>query len=719
MSNYLFISSDTPSELLVPVTPVNHELEAISDRLIYVPLATRNTFGIIKVGEGLNINNGLLSFDRSELDVKLSTNVGSENAGKFLYVSDTGNITFVDQIQNITKVSELENDVGYITNDTTSLVNYYDSLKVDQLFTDAITEAEHAKAIAMGKSDSKVFDTYSDMISWLGDENNKGQLIVGSNLFIIADNEPDYWVTEVFDDIPTYIGPYPSYYSISPLESKLPDISNMVTTDTNQVITANKTFTKYATFNDGLLTDRIMSLIQNNQTVRIISFNGKKIEVGSLVNVEDLELMSNNRPKIVSTNNLQGEEIALVSDIPTDYAKPSDIPTKVSQLENDEEFVKSPTLLYNYYTIAETEEVIEQKKGYLAQLKTDEANQRVSLSEKTAWNNKSDFSGSYNDLTNKPTNNVTTNASQTITGDKTFTGSSIFVDKSLKVANTTSSQPVNIYTSENGGFYVDGKYQNIKLENNDGVPTVQFMGYDALLDSNQPQSFRGLKTFSNNGEGALRVNTDYDIGVEFGGSGRNASGELVPTIKVHKYDGSTIDLNLPYLKSGTLATLEDVENSSSSLVLYNGTGQNTDGAMTQKASTDIFATKSDIPTIPTTLPNPYSFTVNGVSYNGSSAQSISGLLQDSGFSKSTSGYMKFSNGFIIQWRDVEATKNTTTAHSFPIAFPNACFGLAMNHRINSVNDTDNMSVYNYNSTTFYVANGHGSSASFNIIAVGY
>lgn len=334
MSNYLFITKDPISEVLVPLKPIDHTLDAKQDKLIYVPLASRVNAGVVRIGEGLNIDNGLLSFDRRELDVKLSTNVGSENAGKFLYVSDNGNITFVDQVQTITKVSELENDVGYITNDTTSLVNYYDSLKVDQLFTDAITEAENAKAIAMGKSDSKVFDTYIDMLTWLGDENNKGQLIVGSNLFIIADNEPDYWVTEVFDDFPTYIGPYPSYYGILPLESKLPDISNMVTTDTIQTISESKTFNKYITFNEDIRTSRIYTTTLKN----LISVSDNNLRIGALDGNNNLVLQSWNRPTIQIINNT-----------PEDIAFVSEIPTKVSELENDSEFLTKSDVVDSVY----------------------------------------------------------------------------------------------------------------------------------------------------------------------------------------------------------------------------------------------------------------------------------------------------------------------------------------------------------------------------------
>lgn len=105
--------------------------------------------------------------------------------------------------------------------------------------TEALQLAEEAKAIASEKANSKVFDTYSQMIAWLRDVNNKGRLAVGSTLYIKDENVPDYWITAVYEDADT-LG---FYYGFEELESKLPDISNMVTTDTEQNITGAKNFT--------------------------------------------------------------------------------------------------------------------------------------------------------------------------------------------------------------------------------------------------------------------------------------------------------------------------------------------------------------------------------------------------------------------------------------------------------------------------------------------
>ena len=93
-----------------------------------------------------------------------------------------------------------------------------------------------------------------------------------------------------------------------------------------------------------------------------------------------------------------------------DYATQSDIPTALSQLPEDSnhrivtdaekttwnaksDFSGSYNDLTNKPTIPTT----------LAELTEDSTHRLVTDTEKATWNNKSDFSGNYNDLTNKPT----------------------------------------------------------------------------------------------------------------------------------------------------------------------------------------------------------------------------------------------------------------------------------------------------------------------------
>lgn len=47
--------------------------------------------------------------------------------------------------------------------------------------------------IAKGRATGYVFDTLEDLESWLQDENNTSNLVLGDNLYIRATDVPDYW----------------------------------------------------------------------------------------------------------------------------------------------------------------------------------------------------------------------------------------------------------------------------------------------------------------------------------------------------------------------------------------------------------------------------------------------------------------------------------------------------------------------------------------------
>lgn len=85
----------------------------------------------------------------------------------------------------------------------------------------------------------------------------------------------------------------------------------------------------------------------------------------------------------------------------TGYAKTADIPTKVSQLTNDK----------NYLTNIPSEYVTENElkaQGYITEYTETDPTvpahvKAIKVEDINSWNNKSEFSGDYNDLTNKPT----------------------------------------------------------------------------------------------------------------------------------------------------------------------------------------------------------------------------------------------------------------------------------------------------------------------------
>lgn len=129
-----------------------------------------------------------------------------------------------------------------------------------------------------------------------------------------------------------------------------------------------------------------------------------------------------NKPTIPSISGLASESYVneyvenAIKDIPkeevdlSDYAKKTELPTKLSQLANDEGYIAS--IPSEYITESELN-----SKGYLTEHqdisgkadKTELHNHSnksvldgINASKVSSWDNKSNFSGNYNDLTNKP-----------------------------------------------------------------------------------------------------------------------------------------------------------------------------------------------------------------------------------------------------------------------------------------------------------------------------
>ena len=157
--------------------------------------------------------------------------------------------------------------------------------------------------------------------------------------------------------------------------------------------------------------------------------------VGGTADYEELE----NKPKI---NNVELVGNKTTSDlgitIPTKtsqlnndsgYITSSSVPTKTSQLNNDSGFITKSVNNLDNYTLSSSLKAVATSGSYndltdkptlfsgnyndltnkptipdeLKDLTDDSTHRLVSDTEKSTWNSKSDFSGSYDDLTNKPT----------------------------------------------------------------------------------------------------------------------------------------------------------------------------------------------------------------------------------------------------------------------------------------------------------------------------
>ena len=95
MSDYIMVSSPT----------VQSDLVTKTDYVVYIPLATDKTYGSVKVGEGLKIDYGVISLDRTEIPI--------------LSISKNGEPLFPDEFKNV-DIPLTKNDVGLSEVDNTS-----------------------------------------------------------------------------------------------------------------------------------------------------------------------------------------------------------------------------------------------------------------------------------------------------------------------------------------------------------------------------------------------------------------------------------------------------------------------------------------------------------------------------------------------------------------------------------------------------------------------
>lgn len=88
-------------------------------------------------------------------------------------------------------------------------------------------------------------------------------------------------------------------------------------------------------------------------------------------------------------------------------------------------------------------------------------------------------------------------------------------------------------------------------------------------------------------------------------------------------------------------------------------------------------------------------------------------------SKNVSGYVKFPNGFIIQWGEAYVGANSTGYKSFPIAFPTACISVQVTHKTTATNWDKVCVAGNYTRTSCTIANCETVNSMINWMALGY
>ncbi len=169
-----------------------------------------------------------------------------------------------------------------------------------RLIMNVVDELTQVGAIARQAANSKVFDTVDEMRAWL--DKNSGSLNVGDNLYIRDANVPDYW----WDGV-----------DACELEAEIPNIINMVTTDTSQSISGDKDFTGYTTFNgkrpiteteivvnawrdsDNILRGKYESVIETDKSILSVS-NDRETLVETVIKIDNGYKIYSNRAEALT-----------------------------------------------------------------------------------------------------------------------------------------------------------------------------------------------------------------------------------------------------------------------------------------------------------------------------------------------------------------------------------------------------------------------------------
>lgn len=142
-----------------------------------------------------------------------------------------------EMIRNEITTENITNALGYVPATETELSEVND-------------KAEEAQAIAKGRNQAHVFSTTEAMQTWLSNADNKGKYNVGDNLYIIDVGVPDWWVSEVLENVDATTG---YYYKIAQLETQKVDLTEIE----NELDELNSNLDNYLPLSGGTITGAI------------------------------------------------------------------------------------------------------------------------------------------------------------------------------------------------------------------------------------------------------------------------------------------------------------------------------------------------------------------------------------------------------------------------------------------------------------------------------
>lgn len=327
--------------------------------------------------------------------------------------------------------SDLTNGAGFITSSTVS-----DALEFASWFNFVDSDSNNCKVVydgnRIGDSDMAYVGTNAIMHNDSGTFVSLDEVIDGKQNVIDNNNKLDY-----------------SYISNTPT---IPDELSDLSDDSTHRLVTDTEKTTWSGKQDALVSGTNIKTVNNNsllgsgdvsvQETLVSGTNIKTINNNSLLGSGNITISGGGSSTDVQINgtsivvsdvaNILTEtaydsstnKIATMSDLPT-------VPTNISSFNNDSGYITGISSGDVTTALGFTPYDASNPSGYISSytetdpIFTGSAAYGISSSDITNWNNKSTFSGSYNDLTDKPTIPTVNNATLTIqkngTTVKTFT----------------------------------------------------------------------------------------------------------------------------------------------------------------------------------------------------------------------------------------------------------------------------------------------------------
>lgn len=394
----------------------------------------------------------------AEVNVQSDWNVADTTSDAFIknkpsIPTKTSDITndsgFITSAALPTKTSDLTNDSGFITNQVNNLANYYDQTAINSMF--------NALDVPTKTSDLTNDSGFLTTIP-IASATTLGGVKIGNGINVAADgtisaavasldwanitNKPtdvSYWTNDAgyttSADLPTKTSDLTNdsdFVTSADVPTKTSDLTNDSGFITNSVSNLTNYYKKSETYTQGEVNSLLSSIVIPTKTSDLTNDSNFVSDAdyataskGGVIKVGSGLAITNGVLSTTGGGVADAVEWSNVLNKPSDvsywtndagYITSADLPTKTSDLTNDSGFLTSYT---------ETDPIYSASPAA-----------GITAANISSWNAKSDFSGSYNDLTDKPTIPTVNNATLTIQRNSTNVGTF--------TANASSNKTINI-----------------------------------------------------------------------------------------------------------------------------------------------------------------------------------------------------------------------------------------------------------------------------------